>query len=139
MMQEWAAPDGMSELISDLFAEYMADNPPPDLARLRDQMQQPIPWDELDSIEALEQLLADVGFQSVEVQQVSPLIVLPDAETFLRYKLAWPIRAAELAAMPDDIRMICLNDLRENITPYIKRDTGQLIWRPNIVRITAIK
>lgn len=139
IMQEWAATDEISDVVSDLFAEYMVDDPPPELARLREEMQEPIPWDDLETIEALGEALVNSGFKSVEVTDLSPEIVLPDAEAFLQYKLAWPIRAAELLVMPDDIRALCLSDLRENIAPYIKRSTGQLVWQPNIVRISAIK
>jgi ubiquinone/menaquinone biosynthesis C-methylase UbiE len=139
MMQEWDAPDQISDLVSDLFAEYLVDDPLPELERLRDQMQQPIPWDDVESVEALRQLFVDTGFTSVDVQHLSPQVVLPDAETFLRYKLAWPIRAAELIAMSDEVRALCLSDLRENIAPYVQRETGQLIWQPNIIRIEAAK
>lgn len=138
-MQEWGAADDISEMTSDLFAEYMVDDPPPHLEQLREQVNQPLPWDDLESIEALTQALQDAGFRSIEVQELTPQVVLPNVEAFLRYKLAWPSRTAELEAMPDDVRALCLSDLRENIAPYRERDTGQMIWKPNIVRISASK
>jgi ubiquinone/menaquinone biosynthesis C-methylase UbiE len=138
VMQEWGTPDRLSELVTDTLAEYTPENVPPTLAAMRRDIYTSLPWDELKDSEDLRFALKKAGFSRIKVNVVSPPVRLQSAEVFLRYKLAWPIRRAELEAMPEDIRQLCLNDLRENIAAHCN-SAGHLIWRPNIVRLRAFK
>jgi hypothetical protein len=114
------------------------DNPPPDLAELRQQTQLPIPWDRVETIEELTAMLRSAGFENIEVVRVAPVVKLRDAEMLLRYKLAWPIRKAELRAMPPEIQRLCLSDVQENLERYLSPD-GTLDWRPNLIRMFAVR
>jgi demethylmenaquinone methyltransferase/2-methoxy-6-polyprenyl-1,4-benzoquinol methylase len=138
VLQEWGTPDPLSELVTDTLAEYAPEDVPPTLAAMRQNVYTSLPWDELKDSNDLRSALREAGFSRVRVNVVSPSVSLQSVEVFLRYKLAWPIRRAELEAMPEDVRQLCLNDLRENIAAHCD-STGRLIWRPNLVRLRAFK
>lgn len=136
VFQEWGAPDEMSERASDIIAAYMVDDPPDDLADMRASMELPLPWDELENAGDIIHALGEAGFVEIEGGPQTSGIEFPDAETFIRYKLAWPNRRAELAAMPDDVRHLCIEELRESLAAYTEAD-GRLIWRPEVIRLSA--
>lgn len=137
LLQEWGKPDDLSEMISDTVAEYSTNDPPPGLRRLREQLAEPLPWDNIDSVDTLVDLIRTAGFTAVDVNQARTTVdvALPN---LLRYKLAWPIRQAELAAMSPEMRELCLSDLRENLEPFAGQD-GEIQWQPEIVQIVARK
>jgi ubiquinone/menaquinone biosynthesis C-methylase UbiE len=135
---EWHERDNLSEIFSDIFLEYCVDDPPAPLAQLREQLEQPIPWDELETVEELQTLVGKAGFERIRLDYVSPRIVLPDINAFVRFKMAWPIRVAEFAAMPPEVQKLCMSDIRENIAPHTDA-AGQVIWEPNILVLSAVK
>jgi ubiquinone/menaquinone biosynthesis C-methylase UbiE len=136
-IQEWEAPDELSETFNDIFSEYNLDDPPPSLAALREQLGRPIPWDDVESVDELVKLIREAGFDSVEAVTTTSAIPMT-VEEFLDYKLGWPLRVAEIEAMPDEIRRLCLSDLRENFAA-LEDGRGILKWQPNVVRIRARK
>lgn len=138
LIHEWDTADALGELVNETFAEYTVEDPSPELKAFRQEMEEPIPWDDLESADELETLLAEAGFQDLELTHEIVSVRLPNVDAFLRYKLAWPIRTAELAAMPAEVRTLCLNDLRENVTPHAD-DKGRIIWEPHLVRVRAWK
>ena len=138
VLQEWGTPDPLSEIVTDTLAEYAPKEVPPALAAMRQDIYTSMPWDDLEDSDDLRSALKGVGFRRIRVNLVAPCVRFQNAEVFLRYKLAWPIRRAELEAMPEDVRQLCLSDLRENITAHCD-SVGRLIWRPNIIRLRAFK
>ncbi len=138
VIQEWDAQDELSEIIADTVAAYATEEPPPALLTLRQQMEAPIPWDSIQSTEELTHLIEQAGFSQVQVCQAIANVRLPDMEALLRYKLAWPIRRAEISAMPPEVRALCLSDLQENLAAHTDAD-GAITWRPGVIRIRALK
>lgn len=138
VLQEWGTPDPLSEIVTGTLAEYASEEVPPALAAMRQDIYASMPWDDLEGSDDLRSVLKGAGFRRFRVNVVTPSVRFQGAEVFLRYKLAWPIRRAELEAMPEDVRQLCLNDLRENITARCD-SRGRLIWRPNIIRLRAFK
>jgi ubiquinone/menaquinone biosynthesis C-methylase UbiE len=138
VFQEWGAPDPLSEIVSDTLASYAVDDPSPELARMRSETEQPVAWDDLESLDEIQDIVARAGFEVSRVEVLDAEVLLADLDTFLRYKLAWPSRQAEIAAMPDDVRRLMSSDLRENLSPHAD-GAGGLTWRPQIIRISAGK
>ncbi|MBN1428174.1 MAG: methyltransferase domain-containing protein [Anaerolineae bacterium] len=138
VLQEWGAPDPLSEIVSDTIAEYAVDDPLPELAAMRAMVATPVPWDDIDGPDDIVAMAAETGFCDVEVGIVCLPVILPDVGAFIRYKLAWPDRRVEINAMDVETRRLCLGDLQENLAAYAE-DNGSLIWRPKIFRIRAFK
>ncbi len=136
--QEWGASDALSDLLDDTLGEYAVDDPPPVLAARLAAQQVPHPWDELETVEDIVAAVREAGFGPVTGEAVALTVPLPDAATFMRYKLAWPTRRAELAAMSGEVRALCLNELRENLEARVSPN-GQLLWEPNVVRVIATR
>jgi ubiquinone/menaquinone biosynthesis C-methylase UbiE len=135
---EWEEPDTLSEMFSEIFVEYCVDDAPARLTALREQLEQPIPWDSLESVEDLESLINRLGFSNFQRTYVHPEIVLPSTKAFIEFKMAWPIRIAEYEAMAPDIQRLCMSDLHENIAPHTD-PAGQVIWEPNLIVLRATK
>ena len=138
VLHEWGVIDPLSELVSDTIAGYAVEEAPPELATLREAMDQPLPWDDIEDEDDLLEALQEAGFARIEIESLTIPVRLPDVGTFIRYKLAWPSRRAELAAMPDEIRRLCLHDLEENLAARAENDGG-LLWQPVVVRARACK
>ncbi len=133
---EWDEPDDLSEMVSEIIAGYATEDPPPALAAFRDRMTLAIPWDDLDSIVGLEPLLNQAGFTHIRLEQRTLHVQLPDINAFIRYKLSWPMRSVEVDNMPEEIRALCLSDLRENLQACADA-SGRLTWKPRLIRIVA--
>lgn len=136
ILYEWGMADPLSELVAETVAGYAVDEPPPDLADLREQMETPVPWDELEDLDELVEVIEQAGFRDVKLDVFPFKIWLSSVKAFINYKLAWPVRRAEIDAMPEQVRSLCLSDLQENLEAHIEAD-GSLIWEPEIVRIQA--
>ena len=138
VLQEWGAPDDLGELVSDTLAAYAVDEPPPALRALREGNEQRVPWDDLETIDDIARLVGAAGL-AVDRLDVAPVEVrLPSLDAFLRYKLGWPSRRAEVEAMSDVVRRLMLDDLHENLSPHLEADGG-LLWRPEIIRLSSRK
>jgi ubiquinone/menaquinone biosynthesis C-methylase UbiE len=135
---EWHEADDLSGMFSDIFVEYCVEDAPAPLLALREQLEQPLPWDALETVEDLEALVAASGFAEIEMIYEHPQVVLPGINAFIRFKMAWPIRVAEFEAMPPDVQRLCMSDLRENIAPHADA-AGQIIWEPSILVLKASK
>lgn len=138
VMMEWDAPDALSELVSDTLVEYAVEDPPPELAAMRELLGNSIPWDDLEDESDLAGLLRQTGFVSVETENLSIPVRFESVKAFIGYKTAWPSRQVELAAMPEDVRQLCLSDLTENLNALARPDGG-LLWQPNVIRARAYK
>lgn len=138
ILYEWGATDPLSELVAGTVAGYAVDEPPPDLADLREQMETPVPWDELEDLDELVEMVRQAGFRDVKLDIFPIKIRLSSVKAFINYKLAWPVRRAEVDAMPEEVQSLCLSDLHENLDAYAESD-GSITWEPEIVRIWARK
>lgn len=136
VLQEWGEADALGELVSDTLAAYALDEPPEPLRLLREATEQPVPWDELETVEDIEDAVASSGFAVERFEVAAAEVRMASLDAFLRYKLGWPSRRAELEAMPPDVRRLMLNDLHENLSPHLSAD-GSLLWRPGLIRISA--
>ncbi len=134
---EWGMVDAVSEYISDVVALYAVEEPPPALAKLRENQSQPVPWDNVETVDDLVAVFVETGFEIDKVEMIDETIVLPSLAAFLAYKFAWPSRLAEFEAMSGDVQQLCMAELRENLTEQLSSN-GQFIWRPNIIRIRAV-
>lgn len=137
-IQEWGVLDPLSELVSETMAGYVVEHPSPALCAMRAVIEAPAPWDDLDGPDDVAALVERVGFSGVEMAVERPLVRLPGVETFIRYRLAWPSRRAEVDAMSVEARQLCLSDLRENLAAHTEPD-GSLCWQPEVIRICAYK
>ena len=138
VLQEWGAADPLSVLVADTIADYAVADPPPELAAVRAAVEIAVPWDDIDGPEDVVAIMAEIGFLDVEMEVLQESVVLSDAESFMRYKLAWPDRRAEIDAMGAETRRLCLSDLEENLATHTEGN-GKLIWQPDIFRIRAFK
>jgi len=135
---EWGHTDALSQLLYDTLEEYQVEEPPPQLAARRAERQRPHPWDALEGLDDLRAALAQAGFARVRIRAVTVTVRFEDVKDFIRYKLAWPSRHAEVEAMPYEVRTLFLSDLLENLSLHTN-DAGYLIWQPEIVLVRAIK
>jgi len=140
-MQEWGTSDELSVLLDDTLAEYAVEDPGPDLAARREARFAYHPWDEFETSTDIADELEAAGFEHVEIDVVTPEVVFEEAADFIRYKLAWPFRRAEVEAMPAEVRALCLSDLDENLSALsaLALPSGKLVWQPNLVRVFAQK
>lgn len=125
-------------LLDDTLAEYAVEDPGPDLAARREARFAYHPWDEFETSTDIADELEAAGFEHVEIDVVTPEVVFEEAADFIRYKLAWPFRRAEVEAMPAEVRALCLSDLDENLSA-LALPSGKLVWQPNLVRVFAQK
>jgi ubiquinone/menaquinone biosynthesis C-methylase UbiE len=138
VMQEWGSDDEPSEIVREVVADYIIDDPPPPLAALREAFSTPDAWDKLEGIEDLVQMLEQVGFQEVITLQERRPIRFENIDAFLGYKLAWASRHEEVEAMPDEIRDLFFGELHEQLEPYCAKDSS-MMWEPEIVRVKGLK
>lgn len=138
ILEEWGTTDELSDLLGDTLSAYAVDDPPKDLARRRRDQQERHPWDNLETSDDIVDLMQEAEFREVAVQIRTPEVILPDAEAFTRYKLAWPIRRAEFEAMSPEIQQLCWSDLMENLGAHAEAD-GRLCWQPNVVLVSGVK
>ncbi len=136
VLQEWGSTDALSNLVSETIVEYMVDDPPPDLARLRAEISASTPWDDLESADGIVACLAEARFGPIQSFTDVDSVPFQSVDDFLRYKLAWPSRRAEILAMPAEVRRLCLADLRENLIA-VADGSGKLVWSPEVIRIVA--
>jgi SAM-dependent methyltransferase len=136
--QEWGTTDPLSDLLDDILAEYAVDDPPAPLAQRRREQVEPHPWDDLETSSDVEDALIEAGFRAVRIDIATPVVTLAGPEAFVRYKLAWPIRRAEVDAMPGDVRNLFFGELVEALTDKAEPGGG-LRWEPNVVRAIAYK
>jgi ubiquinone/menaquinone biosynthesis C-methylase UbiE len=137
-MQEWGTTDPLSDLFDDMLAEYAVDDPPTPLAKRRREQIEPHPWDDLETSGDIEDALIKAGFRDVRIDIATPAVDLAGPEAFIRYKLAWPIRRAEVDAMPGDVRSLFIGELVEVLEDRTGPEGG-LRWELNVVRAIAYK
>lgn len=133
---EWGLVDEISDYISEVVALYSVDEAPPALADFREQQQQPMPWDQIETLDDLSTSAekANLEIMVADVKAIS--ITLASLETFIQYKFTWPSRSAEFEAMPTEMQALCMTEIYENLTPHTNRD-GSFTWEPNVIRMTA--
>lgn len=138
LAHEWGEEDELSELISDAVAGYAVEAPPAALAALRAGADAPLPWDDLEDIDHLGRLSQSVGFQLLDCEARQLAVPFASVEAFIRFKFAWPLRSAELAAMPAAMRRLCLSEIEEGLARFTG-EKGRLIWRPSVVQLACRK
>jgi ubiquinone/menaquinone biosynthesis C-methylase UbiE len=137
--QEWGALDPASKLVEDVLNEYVPDEVPgvdAALARLNSASK---PWyDHLQYAEDFYEMLKEVGFDLVWVKEAPFASVhLPSIETFLTYKLAWPVRRLSIEAMDQTKREAFYADVRARLSTHANPD-GSFDWSPPLFRVFAV-
>lgn len=138
VLAEWGHTDVLSQLLYDILEEYQVEEPSPELAARRAARQRPHPWDALENLDDLKAALVQAGFDRVRIRAAIVTVKFKDVADFIRYKLAWPSRHAEVEAMLHETRALFLSDLHENLSQHTNR-AGHLIWQPEIVLAQAVK
>jgi ubiquinone/menaquinone biosynthesis C-methylase UbiE len=137
-LQEWGTADPLAEHLSDTLAEYAVEDPPPDLVALRSCTSACYPWDAMESLEDIVAALARAGFEDITAKATTVTAVLDSADAFIRYKLAWPERSAEVQALSPEVQRLLLADLRETLA-NLGGDRRGFVWEPNVVQVTAFR
>ncbi len=138
-ISEWGTEDEISATFSDIFADYCSDSPSPTLKRLRDHTDKPLPWEDLETLDDLRDLIAGCGFVDTTDTIITPSIRFSTVEQFMAFKLAWPLRRAEFAEMPVSVQKLCRSDLHENLSHVYANKNGHLEWRPNVILVKTHK
>lgn len=138
VMQEWGQSDLLSEIVYDVLVEYSVDDPPAPLAAMREAMDMPGEWDDLESLEDLRNALTQSGFHNVEVVETTEMVLFLGIDAFLEYKLAWDTRHQEVSAMPEDMRQLMFSEMQDRLEPLCNGDES-LSWSPEIIRVRALK
>jgi ubiquinone/menaquinone biosynthesis C-methylase UbiE len=136
--QEWAAEDNCSQIVDDVLAVYAPDEIPGLDEPLRAFYANRKPWYEvLQYAEDYYELLKQVGFERAWIKE-APFVTVhfSSFNTFLTYKLAWPIRRLSLAAMSEATRANYYAQVHDRAQPYINPD-GSFDWSPPLFRVFA--
>jgi ubiquinone/menaquinone biosynthesis C-methylase UbiE len=138
--QEWGVQDECSKLINDILDEYAPEDVPGLDDALRDFHAAPKPWyDQLQYAEDFYDLLKESGFELVWVKEAPFVTVhLPSIDTFLTFKLAWPLRRLTIEAMTPDVRAAFYAAERDRTRHFANPD-GSFDWRPSLFRVLAAR
>jgi SAM-dependent methyltransferase len=137
--QEWGALDPASKLVEDVLNEYVPDEVPGLDAALERHHAASKPWyDQLQYAEDYYEMLKEVGFDLVWVKEAPFVTVhMPSTETFMTYKLAWPVRRLSIAAMSEAQREAFYAEVRGKLSAHANHD-GSFDWSPPLFRVFAV-
>ncbi len=136
--QEWGVQDDCSKIVDEVLDKYMPNDIPGLDEPLRNYYDVRKPWYEhLQYIEDYYETLKQSGFDMVWVREAPFVTVhMQSIDTFLAYKLAWPLRRFGLAAMPESARTDYDAEVRARLQPYVNAD-GSFDWSPPLFRVFA--
>lgn len=137
-VQEWGAVDPLSEIVLDVMSDYAVDTPAEELKRFRDDLGIHIPWDSFDTTDDLVRTFEGAGFEVVQATTENMDVQFTTVAEFVTFKLSWPNRAAEIEAMPPEVRRLFRVELSESLERQ-QSAPGSLTWRPEIIRLRACK
>lgn len=140
-IQEWGPLPPLDRAFSDVLADHLPDDPDPRVAALRDQIDaHPDRWSaQLQDADDYADWLSDLGFTVEDARESAPAAVrLPTLAVYLRYKLAWTHRHAEIAALDPAARAAFDAAARARLAAFAAPD-GSLIWQPVVFRVMAQK
>ncbi len=136
---EWNLQHPFDSRISDIMAQYMLpdEDVSDDCFAMREHLIRPRPWDNVfQTAEDYAEELATVGFTGIQVWEDAAVVCRLNVMDFLRYKLAWKPRRAELAAMDDWRRADCQDALHRALADEAGPD-GLLTYAPTLFRVRA--
>jgi ubiquinone/menaquinone biosynthesis C-methylase UbiE len=139
--QEWGKMHQFDKYIVEALEVYAVydEDAPPSLVALRDFLEQERPWHRFlqTTLDYVEELTA-AGFVAVDVFEHQPVQLQISVQDFMRYKLAWTSRLAELNAMDKFARADCLDKMRALLQPHADSD-GLLTYDPHLFRVQCRK
>ncbi|MCB9436743.1 MAG: methyltransferase domain-containing protein [Anaerolineales bacterium] len=139
--QEWGGLHWVDDVLRELFEAYGVDDDeaPAELVAWRDYLAVENMWYRDFQTEAdYREDLPRYGFQKIKAREYAPVAVPNTLEGLIDYKLAWPMREMELAAMEESARGDFMDELRRRL--YEQADgSGTVIYNPLIMRVQAIR
>lgn len=139
--QEWGKLHHFDEPIVEALEVYAVydEDAPASLVAMRDFLEQDRAWyDLLQTEDDFHDELGRAGFVEIAAQESQPVTISLPIQRFMAYKLAWPSRVAELAAMDDYARADCLDKMRELLQVFADGE-GNLTYNPHLFRVQASK
>ncbi len=138
--QEWGVQDDASALIDEVLHEYTPETIPGLDEALQTFHAHRKPWyDHLQDTEDYYDLLKQVGFENVWVKEAPfATVSMPSIDTFLDYKLSWPLRHLTLQAMSPSARADFDAQVHVQLAQFTNAD-GSFDWTPSLFRVFAIR
>lgn len=139
VFHEWSLMHPLDSQMIDVMVKYMLDDDevPPETLKIRDFLSQPRLWDNiLMEADDYDEKLREAGFADIQITEDSSIACVLPVNEFLRYKLSWPGRQAELVAMDASLRGDCLDALRATVQDAADAD-GNIYYAPQLFRIYA--
>lgn len=141
MFQEWSTMHQFDKIIVEALEVYAVydEDAPPSLVALRDFLEEERPWYHLlqTAMDYVDELM-QAGFVAVDVLEHQPVQLRISVNDFMRYKLAWTSRIAELNAMDEYARADCLDKMRNLLQEYADED-GLVTYDPVLFRVACRK
>ena len=138
--QEWSILHEFDRILNDTFEIYAVDDEDAsdELVALRDLLSDDRPWYHfLQTEEDYYDVLREHGFTEIEATECQPVTVYLTINEFLRYKLAWTYRSAEVAAMDEYARGDFIDYVRRQLYEHV--NDGKLAYDPPLFRVKAIR
>ncbi|MDE3087988.1 MAG: methyltransferase domain-containing protein [Chloroflexota bacterium] len=139
VLQDWAdAPNTPHKTMFDALAKYRAADAGDALARARAQSERA---QNFRLTLGIPQTMADAaraaGFSDVDARVEKHPARVANADAFIDFASASPLVAAEMAAMPDEVRAAFLREARE--APRAFETANGIGWTYNVVTLAASK
>lgn len=139
--QEWGGLHWVDNVLRELFEDYGVDDDeaPAELVEWREYLAVENLWyrdfqTEADYIEELPRY----GFKAIKAREHTPVHIRRSVEALIDYKLAWPMREMEIAAMDPSARGDFMDELRRRL--YEQADSnGIVVYAPLIMRVQAVR
>lgn len=139
--QEWGQMHDFDKYIVEALEIYAVydEDAPPSLVQLRDFLEEERAWYHfLQTTTDYADELSRAGFVAIDVAEFQPVQLRISVNDFMRYKLAWTSRLAELEAMDESARGDCLDKMRALLQPHSDSD-GLLTYDPHLFRVQCRK
>lgn len=140
VFHEWSLLHPLDQIMSDTLAEFILDDSEVSegLYALREYTRAPRPWDQaFQTAEDYQEELVAYGFGGVQVWEEAPVDCVLSPADFMRYKLAWANRQAELGEMDEYSRADFLDTLRGRLWDQCDGEGG-LHYAPVLFRVVAV-
>ena len=139
VIQEWGPVTKLDQVVSEILADYGVDDPPADLAALREWIAHDLAnegarWnDHLQDADDYAEWFNALGFEIEDARETAPVAIQISIDAFIATALAGTDRTEELRAMDSATRTACHATLRARLAAFAD-SSGQLIWEPVVIR-----
>lgn len=139
--QEWGGLHWVDDALRALFEVYGVDdeNAPSALVEWRDYLAVENLWyRDFQTAQDYFDELPDYGFKTITAREYSPVATHHSIEALIDYKLAWPMREMELAAMDESVRGDFMDELRRRLHEQAD-SSGTVRYDPLMMRVRAVR